>query len=422
MKWQDIDTRFPDQVWPTGDDDRVQAAATHLARAALGLPTRSIDREAIVAAVRQADRWAAYIIAGGRGGRFPNKVDENPVRGLLGLIAAQLGAWDEVALVTGDSALGTRLSAKKTFGADTRAFARQLATAVRSKLPPQGVITAMTEQRERFIADEADPRAVVIAASLFAREMCAAIDPIEATRRWLDSGEIEVPVARTVTAVADGEDHRVKIFERYAPELEDDEIDRMIGNVQLVEEWGRWHHRERLPIDSLAIRAFVARRPLFENWAALVDPVVAVWLGADPTRAYEQRIKDGGLTSTSLDDDRHWDRPAKELAQGKPDDAMRFVKGTLPAFKPGQFFKDDGRKLLRYLANAMKSGASEADVEPAWFDFLARRSPKTTPLVETSALDWKNLLSVQAAITAQIGKRSPNQVGGALRKAITGSF
>jgi hypothetical protein len=144
VKWQDVDSRFPDQGWSSGLD-RIRVAATHLARAALGLPT-AIPRELVLAAINEHTHWHSARVLG----------DEDAWRGLMALMAAQLGDWDQVAAVTGGAMLGTRVVMKKTFGADTRAFARHLATAVRAKLPAQQVLAAMVEQRTRF-ADEPHP-------------------------------------------------------------------------------------------------------------------------------------------------------------------------------------------------------------------------------------------------------------------------
>jgi hypothetical protein len=60
-------------------------------------------------------------------------------------------------------------------------------------------------------------------------------------------------------------------------------------------------------------------------------------------------------------------------------------------------------------------------IESAWFDFLARRSPATTPLLEGGELRWKHLLAIQSAITRRLGKADRGEVGPALRRAITSS-
>src|SRR5262249_51205378 len=113
-----------------------------------------------------------------------------------------------------------------------------------------------------------------------------------------------------------------------------------------------------------------------------------------------------------------WEETARTLAVGKFDSVLSSTGKSAADFKPGKFFKDDGRKLARYLACAMKYGGTAEDVEPAWFDFLSRRSPATTPRIEAGDLHWKDLLAVQVAITYQIGKQPRGGAGLALRRAI----
>jgi hypothetical protein len=185
-------------------------------------------------------------------------------------------------------------------------------------------------------------------------------------------------------------------------------------------EWSRDLARERAGLDDLAIRAFVARRPLFPRWELAIDPGIAGWLGAESTRAIEQRFLDqrllhhGGMLSHV----RGFEDIAMALAVGNHEAVIRSTGRDMTAFKPGRFFKDDGRKLLRYIATAIAQGGTVADVEPAWVDFLARRSPATTPRIEAGPLRWAHLLSIQAAITHVLGKGPRGEAGAALRRAI----
>lgn len=403
MKWQDLDAQFPASF--VGD---IEGAASHVARSALGLPVRGVTREGVLYTVRKADNWALKL-----------NYDEDAWRGMLALIAGYYADWDLVGQVTGGDALGTRVLPKKTFGTNTKAFARHLATACARKLPADQLAVAMAEQHLRFIDGTSlpDGRVAAIAAHIYIRELAIVSDVTAATKGWLDGTLVLEPAASAANAVADGEDARIKIFERYAPELEDGPIDKAVAAIRLDEEWGRHHHRERIPLDDLAIQAFVARRALWPEWEATIDPAVAAYLGA-PTKHTTMRFADiARVSSVALKRGDYWDETAWALAT-----ATNIERAKTMAWKPGRFFKDDARKLFTYLATAIKENASEEDVRPAWLDFLSRRSPTTTPSVEEGELHWKSLIAIQAVITHRIGKREPTQVGGELRRAITGSF
>ena len=406
VKWQDLDAQFPASF--VGDID---GAASHVARLALGLPVRGVTRDGVLHTVRQADNWSLKL-----------NYDEDAWRGMLALIAGYYGDWDLVGQVTGGDALGTRVLPKKTFGTNTRAFARHLATACARKLPAEQLAVAMAEQHQRFVdgASSPDGRAAAIAAHIYIRELAIVSDVSAATRGWLDGTFVLEAAAPAANAVADGEDARIKIFERYAPELEDGPIDEAVAAVtamRLDEEWCNSHHRERIPLDDLAIQAFVARRELWPEWEATIDPAVAAYLGS-PTRYTTVRFGDiARVFSVALKRGTYWDELAWALATGASIEPAKTM-----AWKPGRFFKDDARKLFTYLATAIKENASESDVMPAWLDFLARRSPQTTPIVEEGELHWKSLIAIQAVISHRIGKREPTQVGGELRRAITGTF
>ncbi|HEY0251742.1 MAG TPA: hypothetical protein VGC41_09455 [Kofleriaceae bacterium] len=394
--WRDLEAQFP-----STSVAEVPGVATHVMRLALGFSVdRTVTRDRMLEVVRNADNW-----------HTPRRLgDENAWRGMMALIAGYLGDWDLVAQVTGGGALGTRVLQKKKLGSDTRAFARHLATACARKLPAEHVAVAMAEQRERFVAGTCAPdgRTAVLATAIFLRELAVVEDVVAATGSWLDGTLAIEAAAPAAKAVADGEDARVKIFERYAAELEDGPIDAAVRAVHEPEEWGRHLHRA-WELDDLAIQAFVARRPLWPDWDRTIDPAVALWLGAEPWELTRERLAD-------LKRGTHRGIVALGLAVGDP----RAAKPM--AWKPGKFFKDDAKKLYAYLASALANHALESDVVPAWHDFLARRSPMTTPIVEKEELHWKTLLAIQAAITEQIGKRAPAQVGGELRRAITGSF
>ncbi|MFT3693162.1 MAG: hypothetical protein QM831_08475 [Kofleriaceae bacterium] len=404
MSWEALDAKFP--MGHVGD---IEAAATHVMRLALGLPVRETSRDGVLFVIRKADNWTLK--------RF---YDEDTWRGMMALVAAYYSDWDLVGEVTG-GALGTRVILKKTFGAHTTAFARHVATACARKLPAEQLAVAMAEQHERYVAGicAPDARVAVIAAHLFIRELAIVPDVIAATKQWLDGTFVLEAAAPAAKAVADGEDARVKIFERYAPELEDGPIDQAVAGVyRHSEAWARHLHRDRIAMDDLAIRAFVARRSLWPEWHHMVDPIVGAWLGGEPVSMTKVRFQDvARVGPIALGRGTYWDEPIQSLACGGSIERAKTV-----AWKPGKFFKDDARKLFAYLATAVKENATEADVTPAWHDFLARRSPATTPMVEEGALHWKSLLALQAVVTQRIGKRAANQVGGELRRAITGSF
>jgi hypothetical protein len=244
-----------------------------------------------------------------------------------------------------------------------------------------------------------DPRGAVLAVRLFVGDVVAAPDPSAATRAWLAGEDIEIIDSRPVRAVADGEDPRVKIFERYAEELGDDAgIDRELLRLASAdrEPWARHHHRERQPLEDALVRAWMARRPLLVECEALVDPTVACWLDIESRASISvgQRFLDL--------------EPPSRVPAPPP-----------PPFKPGKFFKDDLRKLSDYLYTAVQVGASPDDVEPAWLDFLSRRSPATTRIAG-EPLRWKLLLELQSMITYRLGKLPREQTGAALRRIVTG--
>jgi hypothetical protein len=407
MRWTEIDERFPDPqhtAIPQKPDARgwLPDIATHLTRGALGLPTRPIPRESIRAVIAAGTEDRQLLRGDARHPWGAPWLEERPAQDLLSLfalIAAIEKDWDAVAAFTGGRALGARVIIEKVFGSDATALARHLATAARGRLPARQVLAAMRDVRTQFAADAfGDARAGVLATRLFIGEIVAASDTVAATRAWLDGEDIEIVDSRVVRSVADGEDPRVKIFERYLDELGDDAgIDRELARHAPVdpEPWARYHHRERQPFEDAVIRAWMARRPLPADWDALVDPVVACWLSGSSRASISigQRFLD-------------LERPV-------------WVGDPAPAFKPGKFFKDDVRKLTKYLEVAVQVGARLEDVMPAWLDFLARRSPATTT-IGGEPLRWKFLLELQQTITHRIGKQPREHTGGALRSIVTG--
>jgi hypothetical protein len=394
VRWTDIDARFPDPAPMRGVPGRfstelrtaVAAIATHATRRALDLPTAPIARESILGVIASAteDR---YLL-------------RESWAGVLALIAALEKDWDAVAACTGRRALGARVIVDKTFGGDITSLARHLATAARAQLPARQVLAAMHDLRAQLATGTFDdPRGAVLAARLFVTDIVAAPEPVSATRAWLAGEDIEIVDSRPVRAVADGEDPRVKIFERYAGELGDDAaIDRELVRLAPAdgEPWARYHHAEREPFEDAAIRAWMARRPMLADWEAFVDPTIACFLDVESRASISvaQRFLDLA--------------PRRFVSSGPP-----------PPFKPGKFFKDDLRKLTQYLDTAVLVGASAGDVEPAWLDFLARRSPATTT-VGGQPLRWKSLLWLQSTITHQLGKLPREQTGAALRRIVTG--
>jgi hypothetical protein len=409
VRWPDLETKYPDDGAST-----LSGLLTHGARVALGMPARPRDRKD---ALR---RISGAILTG-----WAHRTDFAAKAGLA-LLGALEGEWDLVGDATG-GALPTRVTIHKTYGFDLVKLARHLAAVAYAKLPATHAVAAITELRERFVDGDSalEPRSAVLATYLFARDIVRAEDPVSATRRFLEGEQLEIEATRGFAGPADGEDPRVKIFERFAAELSDDKaITTLLGKhaITLVEEWGRHVEKPRLAFDDLVIRAYVARIPLPDRWERLVDPVVHAWLGGE-TPAIERRFADLALLRTARHVVADWEDALPSLIAGTKVVFVDMVETKkLPRFKPGQFFKDDARKLIRYLASAIAAGATEADVLPAWFDFLSRRSPATTPRLtgETAELRWKHLLTIEAAI-ARIAGRPRGEVGRALQQHVSGA-
>ncbi|MBA2539005.1 MAG: hypothetical protein H0V17_05170 [Deltaproteobacteria bacterium] len=316
------------------------------------------------------------------------------------------------------------MTTTKTYGHDVIKLARHLAAVVHGKLPATHAVSAITHARDMFrnsVNPAADSRSIVLATQLFVRDILRAEDPTATTRAWLDGEQVEIEVTHHVKAPADGEDPRVKIFERYMPELSDDAL--LARHMQSgLEPWARDLEQERLRFDDLLIRAFVARLPLPDGWVPLADPAVAAWLGVE-TSATEPRFRDLGVLRSADRITDEWSDSLYALVGGTQARFRELAEGgKLPKFKPGQFFKDDARKLIRYVASAIGNGAPSAAVLPAWHDFLSRCSPASTPRLtgERVALSWKHLLVIQSAI-ARLDGVARGEVGRALQHAVSGA-
>ncbi len=409
MRWPDIETKFPDDGACT-----LTGLLTHGARVALGMPARPRDSKDALRRISNTilTGWAHHQDFAAKGG--------------LALLAALEGQWDLVGDATG-GALPTRVTINKTYGFDTVKLARHLAAVAYARLPATHAVAAISAVRESFMhgGQGLDPRAVVIAVFLFARDIVRVEDPVSATRRFLEGEELETSATRGFAAPADGEDPRVKIFERFAAELSDDKTITMLLDKHLAgypEAWARHLEKARMAVDDLVIRAHVARIPITNKWEHLVDPIVLAWLGGDAP-AIERRFADLALLRTARHVVSDWEDALPGLVTGTKVVFVDMVETKkLPKFKPGQFFKDDARKLIRYLASAIAAGAAEAEVLPAWLDFLSRRSPATTPRLtgETAELRWKHLLVIEAAI-ARIAGRHRGEVGRALQQHVSGA-
>ena len=409
MRWSDIATLYPDAGGAT-----LTGLMTHGARSALGMTAEPRDRKD---ALR---RIAERILTGW------NHRDDRASKGALAVLAALEGDWDLVGDATG-GALPTRVMIEKTYGEDPIRLVRHLAGVVRSRLPATHALAAITDVRDRFAASDGglEPRVAVMASQLFVRDIVRAEEPIATTQRWLEGEAIEIEVVRAFQAPADGEDPRVKIFERFAPELSDEAAIARLLQPRIAdgsETWARDLEKERMALDDLIICASVARIEPPAGWERLVDPAVLAWLGGE-SPAIERRFHDLAILRPAGYVVGAWEDALFSLVVGTHDAFLELVGNTkLPKFKPAQFFKDDARKLVRYLASAIAWRGTEADVLPAWFDFLSRRSPVTTPRLtgEAAVLRWKHLLILEAAI-ARIAGRPRGEVGRALQQHVSGA-
>jgi hypothetical protein len=417
-RWPDLATRYPAR--PAID---VEGALTHFARLVIGFDTGPVGDE-LANAVAQTSRNAT---------QFTTARPES-VRGTCALIAAALGDDSLVAFCSGGRTLGTRVVKSRVFEVDdldVGGLARHLATAARARLPPSRVRAAMEVLRDAFAADRLpDPRIALVATYVYFARVAALGGPdlVAAARTWLDGGTIDLPESTPVAGIADGEDPRVKIFELFAPQLTDE--DELALQAEVFEHVAELHPvRQTLESrleNNAAIYLFLARQPLPIDWQARVDPYVARWLGAEVSdeslgehqdalwKVHAGFVKPVQIRAHVL---RHLnvDPALRALHLGDSQTVAAYTGGgTISTFRPGKYFHDDWRKLVRYLAAAREApGATRATVEPAWFDFLARpRSPR---------LSWTSLLVIQSVITVAIGRGAPSEVGIDLRHVLTGA-
>jgi hypothetical protein len=404
---------------------------THLARAAIGLDVSALDSSAAAAAVRSAYNNAFMTFGFGAGG---DKADSEYWKGVCALLGAALNDAEVVALCTGGKTLGGKVQRSKTYVTvhgdhDLKGLARHLAIAARARASWRDVEAAMTPLRASFAEDKLrDPRVALVAASAWLTHVAVAPDVAVQCKAWLDGKPMELPeTSNAIAGPADGEDPRTKIFEKFAPRLANEQyLAHMLEDI--VETKPSWlDYRPFVPDhpSEAATVLYVARRTLPAKWDELVDPHVARWLGA--------KVSDAKLAARRkkmLAENREYKDPkrvrafvvrgmslhpaVRALVLGNTGVLTAFTGGgTLAPFKPGKYFKDDWRKLLRYLAAAMKvKKVTREDVEPAWFDFLAR------PFTEN--VNWCYLLAMQSIITVNVGGGAPEDVGRDLQRVITG--
>jgi hypothetical protein len=427
MKREDLDARFPDRpaprVEPTGTDRhfRVDLALSYLARRAVDLPAREPENVVRLAQDILQNPWAFWRPSG----KLPTSAEQQDGIGIAALFATRAEDWDLVVRCTGLRPLGSRVHAKRDYDGNLTALVRHLATAVRARLPATSVVVAMTRLRERFHANElVDPRIAIIATRIFV-ELAGEADPVDACLRWLAGESLELDARARPAAVADGDDPRVAIFERFAPELGNDagldaEVRRTLAETDERESYLRSTLIPRR--DEAVIPAYLARRPLPAGWEALVDPLVAHWLGGDVgpdqleagrarlERTHHYRAKIQSNLTRAID--------ALVLRNTAVIQHLFPVPSRKP-FVPGVFFKDDAEKLLAYLGAAHDAGATTRDVEPAWWDFLARRTPKTAKAMRPGHLTWRHLLGL-AMVIHRLGGGDPKTSGRELQRTLTG--
>lgn len=457
MKVEQIDARFPDQPYtrrlmqsPVETIGNVHEVLTILARRAIGLPASSLEARQV--------QWLLGDVKGRPSmywQRDPAKrmsdiaAQEQEALGVFALLAAVAEDWDLVVQFTGGRPLGARVQAKRDHDGNLQGLARHIATATRARLPAASLLPAMTRLRERFRDGTVKPdaRVAVIATGLFVR-LAGEPDPPAACRRWLAGESLELTAGDARPRIADGDDPRVAIFERYAPELTDDSrIDGELARVMSpeyqarflasVEETERVHgpdtarpmreHMMRAVIaarDEALIPAHLARRPLPDGWSARVDPLVAWWLGGEIEPAQAQAAREAlaaRYRAFSLQIIPKLTRAVDALVLGDTEQVRRlFPVPSRKPFVPGAFFKDDPEKLLAYLGAAITAGARRADVEPAWLDFLARRSPASSREMRHGELKWRHLLGLAAAI-GSLGGGDPRGCGRDLQRTLTGA-
>lgn len=105
------------------------------------------------------------------------------------------------------------------------------------------------------------------------------------------------------------------------------------------------------------------------------------------------------------------------VAAGKTKLVSKFVGGgKLPAkFTPGETFLFNVTGFIRYLAVATDKGATAADVQPAWHDFV-RAFPRK---LAAETLDWPDLLWAGRIYYHGFEKRPAGEVAGAIRELVS---
>jgi hypothetical protein len=99
------------------------------------------------------------------------------------------------------------------------------------------------------------------------------------------------------------------------------------------------------------------------------------------------------------------------LAIGLPARALKLLDhDEPPPFKPGQKFDANVAGLLDYLYAAMKVGAAEKDVQPAWLAMHA-----TFPWnLSAKVIKWSTLMWVARVVFGRIGGRPDAEIAGAV--------
>lgn len=443
MKWEAVDATYPWQALPTRVSSWshewvelrrcVDALLTHFARASVGYHAGELDRDAAKNAVTWARAQAFMVFGFGAGG---TKQESEYGKGVCALLAAALGDAELVVSCTGGKALPSKVSPAKTFagadGDDLRKLARHLATAARAKLPPSHVVATLRPLRDGFVDGTLrDPRLALVAIYTLLTHVATlpAAELASTCRDWLEGKPLDFVEGTAVVGVADGQDPRATIFEQFSASLANPVEATIYRDDLLLSPADHTTSDPSLFSPKLASHAatylYLARHPLPAGWALRVDPHVARWLGGevddDAIEARRRQQLSDHQTNQAPRTLRHNLRTKQALVPaisalhlGDPDALAAYTGGgKLAPFKPWKHFKDDWRKLLRYLGAAVATRqAAPSDVEPAWFDFLSRK--------RTEWWSWTHLLAIQAVITVQLGHRDPTTVGRALQVVLTG--
>jgi hypothetical protein len=426
-----------------------EAAATRIARSALGLAQITIARPSEERATepfaltlgmpgayahflasdqivpRIAKAFAEIYMIFGEGARGTERESERWT-GLLALIAGVFGEWDLVATMTGGG-LPSAVTGDPLFRDRTILVARHFAVIARTRATRHAT-AAMGELRARIAETIAAPHdagftehtldlcVALCAARIYFERAARVPDVPEAIRAWLAGAPLVHVVDPLAAVIAEGGDVTTTVFERYLPELSDVAGHSMARRLLTGD-------ARSSAIDSAAVLLYVAREPLPAGWASRLDPVIAELLG----ETVDREARRASLADLKVRA-RHFRAvsnialavPANLahalIANDEPAILMITGRGTLATFRPREIFGDDFRQLGRYLFAAKKARASPDQVQPAWLDFLARRSPRTSRL----ELTWRDLVLYQRIITRDLGGEPAGAVGPALRAAITG--